>query len=196
MFAAFLIQASLSFLFLMPLQAQQTFSGGPYSSKLNTENPNKRNYVALSPTVATLVLPAYTNEYLIHYTDSVARLTGDYADGKCFKMQFDIIRDGTCQRIKGMNIYRIRVKSKHAKALQFYFDQFFIPRGGKLFLFRFDGTRSYGALNYKNNPTKVVDGIQMSTPPLPGNDWIIEYNIPARKDQGKLVVGIVCHVFR
>ena len=59
-----------------------------------------------------------------------------------------------------------------AKALTVYFDQFFIPEGGKLFLYNTDKSRIIGAFTAMNNNTEKL----FSTALIPGDRIILEYN--------------------
>lgn len=96
-----------------------------------------------------------------------------------------------------MNVYRVRIKSEHAKGLQFYFGRFRLPPRAKLFMYAYNRETVYGAFTWKNNQKKHAKpgGIEFSTVPLKGNDWIIELNVPKKGPQGDLAIELVSHIF-
>jgi hypothetical protein len=179
------------------LHAQEVFGGVPYTFMLNTHNPNAQGYVQLTNSIETTVLPNYTNARLQAYADSAMAVCncGEWAYGKNIWNTIDIISNGTQQVINGMHVYRYRVRSENALALQFYFNSFDLPEDASLYIYSYDKSKLYGALNHESNALVETDGFEMSTIPLKGNDWVLEYNVPDSIPQGELVLGSVVHVF-
>lgn len=87
--------------------------------------------------------------------------------------QIDINNSGTWNTLpNGDRVWRIRIKSANAKALQIICDRFVLPEGGALFIYDIKKERQYGAFTAFNNRTDKVFSSQQFT----GNDFIIEYN--------------------
>jgi lysyl endopeptidase len=93
----------------------------------------------------------------------------------------------------GDRVWRIRYKSEGAKTLNFLFNDFYMPEGGKVYLY--DVTRSdlLGAYDSQQNNEANVLGTWLVT----GDDIYIEYYEPADKaGEGRLEVAKVIHGYR
>ncbi|MEI6898415.1 MAG: T9SS type A sorting domain-containing protein [Bacteroidota bacterium] len=75
----------------------------------------------------------------------------------------------------GARIWRVLVKAPGAKGLAAYFDRFYLPEGGKLFIYNIDRTSLLGAFTEKNNQPNGL----FATSLIPGEQMIIEYISPA-----------------
>ena len=72
----------------------------------------------------------------------------------------------------GIKIWRLMVRTPDAIAVMFYYDRFFIPDGGKLFIYNADRTHLLGAFTSKTNPCDK----KFATEFVAGDDIILEYN--------------------
>ncbi|OYQ43166.1 hypothetical protein CHU92_03640 [Flavobacterium cyanobacteriorum] len=93
----------------------------------------------------------------------------------------------------GDRIWRIRFKSRGAKTLNFLFSDYYMPEGGKVYLYNNSRTDLLGAYDARqNNETRVL-----GTWLVQGDDVWIEYFEPAAKaGQGKLEIFKVIHGYR
>ncbi len=74
----------------------------------------------------------------------------------------------------GERIWLLTIHAPGAKAITVYFDQFYIPEGGRLFLYNPDKSKVIGAFTaMNNNPEKLF-----STELIPGDRVTLEYNQP------------------
>lgn len=90
-------------------------------------------------------------------------------------------------------IWRLKIKSKDAKALNALFDYFNIPNGVKLFIYNPDKSIVLGAYTSELNNDDDVLAIQA----LPGEEMILEFNIPNYiTDYSFFHLGEICYVYR
>ncbi|AWH84900.1 secretion system protein Por [Flavobacterium album] len=93
----------------------------------------------------------------------------------------------------GDRIWRIRYLSKGAKTLNFLFSDFYMPKGGKVYLYNNDHTDLLGAYDEAQNNDERVLGTWL----VKGEDIWIEYYEPlAVAGQGKLEIFKVIHGYR
>lgn len=81
-----------------------------------------------------------------------------------------ILPDGTL-------IYRLAIKSPGALAIGLYYDRFFLPPGGKLFIYNPTKGALIGAFNDRNN---VPEGSGFATELVAGDETILEYVVPGK----------------
>ena len=74
----------------------------------------------------------------------------------------------------GIKIWRISIKAPEAVAVMLYYDRFFIPDSGKLFIYNADRTHLLGAYTSNTNPGNK----KFATEFVAGDDIILEYNEP------------------
>ena len=74
----------------------------------------------------------------------------------------------------GMNVWRLTIKAPEALAIMLYYDRFFIPAGGKLFIYNANRTHLLGAYTSNTNP----DDKKFATEFVAGDEIILEYNEP------------------
>jgi PKD repeat protein len=83
----------------------------------------------------------------------------------------------------GEQIWQLRVKSPGAIALSLYYDNFYLPEGAKLFIYSANKKHVVGAFTALDNPKF---GPEFSTEMIAGDELILEYVAPGRKDKSKL----------
>jgi hypothetical protein len=74
----------------------------------------------------------------------------------------------------GIKIWRTSIKAPDAIAVMLYYDRFFIPDGGKLFIYNADRTHLLGAYTASTNPGNK----KFATEFVAGDEIILEYNEP------------------
>lgn len=87
----------------------------------------------------------------------------------------------------GEKIWRLQLKAKGAVALMLYYDRFYIPEGGKLFIYNVDKTHLLGAYTSRSNPI----GKSFATEFVAGDDIILEYEPPLSGDKAHLSISQV-----
>lgn len=87
----------------------------------------------------------------------------------------------------GEKIWRLQLQAKGAVALMLYYDRFYIPEGGKLFIYNVDKTHLLGAYTSQNNPK----GKSFATEFVAGDDIILEYEPPLSGEKAHLSISQV-----
>lgn len=77
----------------------------------------------------------------------------------------------------GEAVWRLRVRSAGALSLNFGFDSYFMPEGGKLFLFSPDESNILGPFS----PSDNEEHAQLWTPIVDGEEVVIEVQVPIEK---------------
>ncbi len=95
--------------------------------------------------------------------------------GTSVKVNKDLLNTGTWTTIPDLGrICRLKINIEDALALGVYYDKFFIPEGGKLFLYNHNKTQIIGAFTHENNPDENL----FSTEFIQGDEVILEYFEP------------------
>lgn len=95
----------------------------------------------------------------------------------------------------GSRIWRVRIISPDALSINLLYDKFYMPEGGKLFVYATDKGSSIGAFTSKNNKESPSDGF--ATGLVFSNDIIVEYYEPSTvKGKGVLSISYVVSGYR
>jgi lysyl endopeptidase len=179
----------LKFTFLLMLTAvigysQVTNEGKPASWK----TPNLEQ-------VTPVVMPKFDMAAL-HSEDEANKNRKDipWRFGIDFTVDHNLQNSGNWHTLpNGDRIWRIRYRSKGAKTLNFIFSDFYMPKGGKVYLYNNDHSDLVGAYDESQNNEQR----QLGTWLVKGEDVWIEYYEPlAAAGQGKLEVFKVVHGYR
>ncbi|MCF6347487.1 MAG: T9SS type A sorting domain-containing protein [Flavobacteriaceae bacterium] len=174
----------LFFCYSLVIVAQVTNEGQPASWLLKTE-PNVR---AISLTKVDIKKIKSEDDI----NDKVR--TKPYRIGIPHKVNHGLDNAGTWSQLpNGDRIWRILFNSQDAVHLSVIFDKFFLPKGGKIYLYNNDRTDLLGAYTDTQNNLKQVLGTWF----VNGDKLWIEYFEPKNvKGQGKLNIASVIHGYR
>ena len=166
------------------INAQFSYGGEPFST-----SPNFR----LQNEIPVFSLPFIDN--LLEENKSNVLDEGRFY-GKNINIEIDILEQGLKQRLgNGDLLTLLKIESPSAYSLQFFFSEFEMPDGGKLFLYNEDRSMVLGAFTNDNYPIKPL-AFPFGTAPISGKSIYIEYLHPNRaSSDAKLVVGMATHVF-
>jgi len=92
----------------------------------------------------------------------------------------------------GEKIWQLRINSEKAYSIGLIFNKFKLSEGSRLFIYTSDKKRVMGSFTYKNNK----DSEWFSTIPLPGDEIIVELNIPNNKEFGNLNISGIVHDYK
>ena len=85
----------------------------------------------------------------------------------------------------GEKIWQLQIQAQDAIALNLYYKEFYIPVGGKLFIYNADHTQIIGAYTSKTNPS----GAAFATEYVAGDDIILEYVHGTSEDLPRIHIG-------
>ena len=95
--------------------------------------------------------------------------------------------------VQGINIYRMSVSTDGTPTgTILYYKDFFIPQGGKLYIYDADGTTILGAYTHETHPEHG----SFATEPLSTGNVIMEYEAPAGVDLPTIEVEGLGYLFR
>ena len=172
-------------LLLLPLLmvSQVTNEGKPVSWKFSNLE------------VETLVLPAFDLK-AVQQEDELndEKGQGPWRFGYDHMVNINIENDGTWINLNnGSRFWIFNIKSDGALTMNFIFDEFYIPEGGKLYFYNSDRTDLLGAYTHTQNREDKLFGSWL----VDGDDIYIEYFEPADKiGQGKLNISKAVHGYR
>jgi PKD repeat protein len=146
---------------------QQSIGGIPYSFR----------YHITQDDIPTLVIPA-PDPVVLAIEDKQADKNGfPYRYAVNIPMQIDLLKYSHNELLSnGDHLYRLKISAKSALALSAYFDDFFIPEGGLLYLYDASGNEVIGGFTSVNNQ----DNHYFATQLLNGDLFTLEYYEPNR----------------
>ena len=155
------------FIFFLIINSSFSFSqisqkGVPWSF-IYVDQLSKINYVHVSP--------PEISDLLDEDTEAIKNGTF-YRFGKLLPVEFDI-EDGVWSFLgNGDRIWQLKITCKNAHALSLYFNNFNIPPGGKLYIYKVDHSQILGAYTEFNNTESGIFATQL----VFSDELIIEYN--------------------
>ncbi len=164
---SYLITLSLIFFASISIcNAQISNGGSPYSIMFQLNN-NFTDMSFTSPDISKISTEDILNESTNPNTP--------HRMGVSILVNKNLCNSGTVTEIKDVGkIWQLKLKIKDAKALGVYYDTFYIPDGGELFLYNHDKSQILGAYTHKNNPTDNL----FATEFIQGDEVTLEYFQP------------------
>jgi len=165
--------------------AQISSKGTPYSIIYQLDD----NYQTLSLTPPDM--QAITSEDLINEATSPK---SPRRMGISLSVDKNILNSGTWTSIPDVGkVWRLQINADNALAIGVYYDDFFIPEGGQLFIYNHDKTQVIGAFTNSNNPDENL----FSTQFVEGDKIIIEYFQPVRVTEiAQINISEIAYAYR
>ncbi len=108
-------------------------------------------------------------------------------------VNLDIQSAGTWSNVADGRIWRLKLQSKDAIALGVYFDDFWLPEGGELFLYNEDKSQVLGAFTEINNHPSGIFAIEL----VQGETVTLEYYEPSGKvNKARINISEVSYAYR
>lgn len=170
--------------FAFVVSAQVTNEGTPESWKLSSPK-----------SIESIKMPAFDLKALLD-EDAIYDHQGDrpWRFGKEFLVNHTLQNSGEWTALaNGDRIWRIRFQSEGAVTMNFLFEDFYLPRGAKIYLYNNDRSDLLGAYDHNQNNEARTLGTWL----VDGDDVWIEYFEPAKEaGKGILQIGKVVHGYR
>ena len=116
-----------------------------------------------------------------------------YRYGKTINVGLNINTAGTWTEVPDGEIWRLKLKSAGAKALGVYFDDFWLPKGGELYLYNEDKSQILGAYTSANNHPSGIFAIEL----VQGESVTLEYFQPSKqKEQAIISISEMSYAYR
>ena len=112
--------------------------------------------------------------------------------GKPVPASLDLERDGELITLQdGTAVRRLLISAPESKAIVLYYARFFIPAGGKLFIYSPDKTQVLGAYTTQTNPSGGI----FATQEIAGSDAVLEYQYPADGRPAQVQISHIGMIF-
>jgi PKD repeat protein len=140
----------------------------------------------ISDDYQVIELPSVSQDIMDHLDDNLANGPGPYRIGKMVPVNASIDDAGTWTDLPyGGKIWRLELRSPGALALSLYYDHFWLPKGGELYLYNEGKTQVIGAFTDFNND----DSGLFATEIIQGESLTLEYYQP-EENTGQPVISI------
>ncbi len=118
----------------------------------------------------------------------------EYRVGLKYPVNYNAVNSGTWETTSdGGNLWRLRINIPGAKALGLYYHNFFIPNGGKVFIYNENENHVIGAFTSDYNYNDIIRATQM----IQGETITLEYYAPAGVTQTPIIeVKEVAYFYR
>jgi PKD repeat protein len=134
------------------------------------------------------------NQFLAEDYNNLSKMDVPYRYGKVFDVNYDLSNSGTWETLAdGSRVWRLAVSSTGALSINFFFTDFFMPKGAMLYVYNEDKSTLLGNFSELNNN----DAGKLAVAPTLGSKSIIEYYEPVySKNKGSLKLSQVVHAYR
>lgn len=118
--------------------------------------------------------------------------------GYSHKVNYNLTNSGTWQELpNGDKLWRLNVVCPDALSVNFCYDKFWIPKGGKFFVYSKDRKQSLGAFTSMNNVGDSIDIKGYATGLLNGGDMVLEYYQPREVSSDAVIsIDYIVHGYR
>lgn len=118
--------------------------------------------------------------------------------GYSHKVNYNLNNSGTWYELpNGDKLWQLNVVCPNALSVNFCFDKFRIPEGGKLFVYSKDKKHSIGAFTNKNNKGDSINIGGFATGLVYGNNVILEYYHPKEASSDAIIsIEYIVHGYR
>lgn len=166
--------------------SQLSYGGEPY-------NWQDTRYNEEIPLVSTEVL----DMELIHAQDAINDTHKEipFRFGIEHEVNYNINNGGqwNTDETSGMEIWQLAIRCPEAKSINLTFNEFSIPKGGKLFIWSADRNQYLGAFDHRNNEESGI----LATGIIHTEHIVVEYQVPSnKKAETKLSIGQIVHGYR
>ncbi|MFN2429669.1 MAG: serine protease, partial [Cryomorphaceae bacterium] len=174
----------LSFVFTIGVNAQISHGGEP----IGWDNPTASDVEFLSLPTPDIKAHEREDETLDQHPDI------PYRYGAIAEVDFDSDRHGSWTSLpNGDRVWRLAISSPGALSLNFLFDDYQVPEGGKVFVYNPEKTQLLGSFTSEN--TSKINSLGVGI--LHGDKMIIEYVEPVEvSGQGYLHISKITHGYR
>ncbi|HEX2898032.1 MAG TPA: serine protease, partial [candidate division Zixibacteria bacterium] len=116
-----------------------------------------------------------------------------YRFGAPIDVHYDLDNSGTWETLAdGTKLWRLKITSTGAYSLNLLYDEFWLPEGGRLFLYNAERSTVLGAFTSANNK----DHREFATAPTKGDEVTLEYSQPAGVTETPIIkVSRVVHAY-
>lgn len=144
--------------------------------------------------VQTVSLDFNPADYLSQESWTETVQTKPLSVGRIIEHQVDFAEDAQLVgTVEGRNIYRLQIELEGTPVgCNLYYDDFYIPEGGKLYIYSPEGKQVLGAYTRATHPEHGA----FATEPISGNTLILDYEAPVTGEMPSIKVQGVGYFYR
>jgi hypothetical protein len=145
------------------------------------------------PGAPTMQMEPFDVQAMLKEDESLNQKEGPFRFGKNFETAITLSNSGQWTELEEGRLWQLALYSPGAYSINLTFADFFIPKGGRFFIYSADKSVVLGAFTALNNNSERVFGTDL----VKGDKIILEYFEPkAVKNHGSLVISLVTHAYR
>lgn len=167
--------------------AQLSEGGIPPSFQFSERNALKKNITT------RVVAPLADIDELKKEDSQIPSIGYPQRIGTSIPAEIDLYEDGVKSELEnGDQIIRYTIEAKDAAELIVYYNDFYIPQGGKLFIYGKDKSQVIGAFTHNTNPSTG----QYATEAIHGNQLTLEYVVSKTSEETpRIKIGEVGYLY-
>lgn len=144
------------------------------------------------------IMPEVNVEKLIEEDESPDSIIKPYRFGYIHPVDFNLKNSGIWQTLSnGDKIWHLTIQCPKAKSINLVYDRFWIPEGGKFFIYTADKKQSIGAFTSHNNKSDKDNVSSFATELLFADEIVLEYYQPNNVEEDAIIsVSKVIHGYR
>lgn len=184
----FIFKASL-FLFIV------SFCSSALYSQASSGSEPMSKLAGINSPFETKTTPSVDRERLLNEDrDNLSDPAKPFRYGTVFEVGYNMSNSGTWTSLPdGSRVWRLGITSPNALSINLFFNDFYLPQGGQMFVYNTDKSTTLGAFTYLNN----TQDNSFAVAPTWGETTVIEYYEPAGvKGKGRINVSQVVHAYR
>lgn len=137
--------------------------------------------------------PSFNYQQMIKEDEESVDNEKPFRYGKMHEVDINPVNWGIWEQLNdGSRIWRLNIRSVGAYAVGLFFNDFQLTDGAKFFIYTSDHKQIKGAFTSENNKKSRV----LSVLPLPGENIILELNVPKGKDYGNFSLSGIIHDYK
>lgn len=175
--------------------AQQSFGGEPLSFATETTVQTEALRSTRTSQLVHNVMPDFNHEDLLVGNDwQTNRQAKPFQIGRVMPYELSFAKEAQLISTVGdKKIYRLVLNSEGTPVgVNVYYNNFLIPKGGKLYIYTPDREQVLGAYTYDTHPTEGA----FATEPLAGSTLILEYERPIGTEMPTIEISGMGYFFR
>ncbi len=189
---SFLLAASLASVSVGSSMAQRSFGGVPLSfSATSLQEKTASDNFRIMPKIVEVNFNV--DDLLTSSSWATARMGRPAIIGRLISCDYNFCRDAQLiQTVNGVNVYRLIIATEGAPAaVNLYYKDFYIPKGGRLYIYDQDQRTLLGAYTNDTHPKHGA----FATEPVPGKTLVLEYEAPEGTEAPSIEVESLGYMF-
>jgi hypothetical protein len=143
--------------------------------------------------ISSIALPYISNQTEKNIIKEDSKYSNKNIFGKNIEVNIDVLSEASLTSLcDSSNLYVLQISSDSAVGMQFFFSDFYVPEGCKLFFYDNNRFNKIGAFTHNNNRENGKFG----TRPIFGDTIYLEYFVPSSvSNNSSLIINRIAHIF-